>query len=156
MQQQTTVEPIRMARILATALAMGVLGFYLVAWFVTAGGTRPMAPDMLGGNHDLALWIWAAIALGGFAGALMFRGRALAPTERHGALGATQAVTPAGLVQTNLLVAWAMLEGPALFAGVIFLMLGSVRILWLAAIVYFIGFAITFPRAEWFGIDARP
>jgi hypothetical protein len=110
-----------------------VVAFWGVAWFITRGGAGGTAPDALAPATALA--IWAVTALSGFVVALLLRRRAI-ETE--------------GGVHANLVVAWALLEGPALLAGAFLLVLGDTRLLWAAAPVYLVGFVLTFPRAAWF------
>ena len=96
------------------------------------------------------------MALGGFLAALVFRGRAVdAAAGRRPPGGRSDVVGSAAQVQAQLIIAWALLEGPALLAGVLFMLLASQPLLSAAAVVYGIGVAMTFPRAEWFG-DGGP
>ncbi len=141
-----TQASLRTARMIAAALPIGVVLFWIVGWVVTKGGTLGVAPQALAG--DLALWIWSAAALLGFAGALFFRGRAVQVAEA--AAGRPPSPATAGEVQATLIVAWALLEAPALLSGVFFLLFALTPILWAAVPVYLMGVAITFPRAEWF------
>jgi hypothetical protein len=145
---------LKVSRIIAGALAGGVLLFWIFTWVLTGGGQEGFEPGVL--PPRLAFWLWAAVALGSFAAALVFRGRAVqaggpsrAPGEDEGG------PAPAARVQTNLVIAWALLEGPALMAGVFFLLIASLQILSTAILVYGIGMALTFPRAEWFQTRSR-
>src|SRR5688500_3018336 len=99
------------ARMIAIALATGVVMFWLVAWLLTDGGRTPISPDAF--DASLGFWVWAA-ALAGLFGALSFRRKALQSVDA---------------VQPNLIIAWALLEGPALLAGVAFLLSGARTIL---------------------------
>ena len=145
------------SRIVAAALPTGVVLFWVVGWILTRpeGG---LAPEAL--SPDLALILWAAVAMGGFAAALAFRARALEATRalRRSSSGlsgvsgaATVAPAVARGVQTNLVIAWALLEAPALLSGVLLLLTGATQILLLAVPLYLVGVALTFPRREWFG-----
>lgn len=122
------------SRIIASSLPLGVVAFWAIAWFMTEGGSTGWNPDALPGA--LALGVWAAAAVAGFAAALLFLRRA---TEGPG---------PAET--SGLIIGWAALEGPALLAGVFFLLLGDVRLLLAAGAVYLVGVVLTFPRAGWF------
>ena len=147
---------LRIARTVMGALVAGPLGVWAVAWLVTDGGTRPFGVANPGFASGHALLIWAVIAAGGFGVAMIFRGRALSAVEEgRRAGGASGVFARAGEVQSTLIVAMALLEGPALFAGVMFLLFGDSRILMYAAPVFLAGVALTFPRAEWFGVDER-
>lgn len=137
------------ARIIASALAGGVVLFWIVAWVLTGGGQEGLAPD-LALSPQLLFWLWAVVALCGFAGALVFRSRAVRAVESSRSPRGTEGARPgAAQVQTNLIVAWALLEGPALLGGVFFLLIASWQVLSTAALLYGIGLVLTFPRAEW-------
>ncbi len=102
-------------------------------------------------SPQVAFWIWGVSALASLAGALALRARVVRMVE-----GARQRE---GRVPRDLMVqlhptrlgAWALLEAPALMAGVFFLLLAARDILYPAAVLYFLGVALTFPRPEWFG-----
>ncbi len=138
---------LRTARIIAAALPVGVVFFWIVGWVVTKGGSAGVAPGALRG--DVATWIWAVAAGAGFIGALAFRSRALQAGDAPP--GESPAPATLGQTQTNLIIAWALLEAPALLGGVLFLLLAIRSILWAAATVYLVGVMLTFPRADWFG-----
>lgn len=144
----------RVARLIASALPGGVFVMWVVGWVITGGGETGVSPEAF--PADVAFWVWAGLALACLAGALAFRGRALGIAERA-RREADGAYPPEALgeVQTNLVIAWALLEGPAILSGVLFVLLAEPRILWTAVPVYLLGIAATFPRAEWFGEDAR-
>jgi hypothetical protein len=138
------------ARVIALALPLGVLAFWVIAWVMTDGGARGRAQGGL--DPRLAFWAWAALALGGLGAALVLRGRAVAIAEESARAGAAGA--RAGEVQTALVMAWALLETQALLAGVLLLAFGLEQIVVYAGIVYGVGLLLTFPRAEWWGVGA--
>jgi hypothetical protein len=127
--------PLTTARIITASMAMGVIGFWVVGYVVAASREPATAATFSEGS---ALGIWASLAIAGFFGAMFFRRRAIDSGNPP-------------VVQTNLLIAHALLEGPALLSGVLLLLTGSERVLYAAAPVYLIGLALVFPRAEWFG-----
>ena len=92
--------------------------------------------------------------MGGFIGALVFRGRAASVAESAGRSGAALDMEGRSRVTTNVIVAAALLEAPALFAGVMQFVSGHVALIPYAALVYLVGVALTFPRAEWYGVRA--
>ncbi|MEX2528675.1 MAG: hypothetical protein WEA09_13665 [Gemmatimonadota bacterium] len=125
------------ARVLAGALMSSPILLWVAGWVLTEGGTRPMLePGSL--SPSLAFVIWAAVALPAFAAALALRSRAEALAKRP------------GRALTYLLVAWALLEGSALLSGVFFVLLAIPRFIWTGALVFLLGMAFTFPRADWF------
>src|SRR5690606_27397426 len=88
---------LRVARIIAASLPAGVAAFWAVAWVLTNGGAAPYSPEAI--DAALAFRIWAVVALAGFAGALYFRGRALAVVESVGRDDRAALVGHAGAVQ---------------------------------------------------------
>ncbi len=150
MAQQATQVSYRVARVIAAALPMGVLLFWAVSWFLTRGGRTailPTAPFPAG----TAFWIWGATAVAGFAAALFLRGRVMQATEQATRMGGRLTSETIGQNQVQLMIAWALLELPALIAGVFFLLLATRDLLWSAALFYLLGVALTFPRPEWYG-----
>lgn len=134
---------LRTARLVAGALGGGVGTAWLVCGFLVwqrdsgiGGAGAGVVPAELG------FWVWAAAAGAGLVAALAFRGRARR-------LGAVAPSGPSDPVLTSLLIAWALLEGPALLGAVLFLLGGGAQLI-TAVPVYFLGFVATYPRAEWF------
>lgn len=136
------------ARAIAFSLPAGVFAFWAIAWFLTEGGAQGRAEGAL--DPELAFWIWAAVAVGGFGAALFLRARAVAIAEEAARAGAPG--ERAGEVQSRLIIAWALLETQALLAGVLLLALGLEQVVLYAAVLYLVGLAFTFPRAEWWGV----
>lgn len=152
----STIAGYRTAAIIAYAMASGVVLFWGVAWFLVESTGGPGDPGVL--TPELALWIWGGLAVAGFVGALLFarsaRSSADEARRRERGIGSPQASDRgAGKAQSRLIIAWALLEGPALLAGVFFLLNGSRTLLAAAAPVYFTGVALTFPRRSWFQGD---
>lgn len=116
----------QITRLIVVALAGGVFMFWLVAWVMTDGGGTGLQPDVLPGS--LALIVWAVMALPAFGGALFFARRAAAG---------------GGRAQNLVIVAHALLEGPALLGGVFFLLLGTTPVVWVALPVYVLGLWLT-------------
>lgn len=151
MPQPTKPIDYRTSSMIAGALPMGVLLFWVVGWFVTEGGRTGLLPPSSSLSPQLAFWIWGISALVALAGALALRARVVRTVEvarrREGR------VPPDLIMQLHptLMAAWALLEAPALMAGVFFLLLAAREILWPAAVLYLLGVALTFPRPEWFG-----
>lgn len=127
--------PLTTSRIITATMALGVIAFWVVGYVTTRDPTRFVENHFSEGS---ALGIWASVAIAGFFGAMYFRRRAI------------DAGNPP-VVQTNLLIAHAMLDGPALLSGVLLILTRTERVLYAAVPLYFIGLALIFPRAEWFG-----
>ena len=146
-------------RLIAGGLVAGVGVFWAVAWVMTEGGTVGMTPDALPGLTPLL--IWAVVVVPGFGGALHFRNRAAAGAGRHPStpVGGTRRqsapqATPgtAQAAQGNTIVAHAMLEGPALLGGVLFMLSAAAPLTWIVLPVYALGALLAWPRPEWFGV----
>ncbi len=126
--------PFQVTRLITSALAGGVAMLWVAAWVMTKGGASPLAPDGL--EPTLALLVWAALTIPAFGASLYFRNRAAAAPEH---------------AQTATIIAHALLEGPALMGGVLFLLHGIQLLPWLALPVYALGLVLTWPQADWFG-----
>ncbi len=152
MPQPTRPIDYRTSSLIAGALPAGVLLFWLIGWFVTQGGRVGLA-SVEGMAPRLAFWIWGISALGALAAALALRARVVRAVDD--ARGREGRVPPGLMAQLHptLMIAWALLEAPALMAGVFFLLLAAREILWPAAVLYLLGVALTFPRPEWFGTE---
>jgi hypothetical protein len=137
------------ARVMALAMAMGAVLLWGVAWFLVGRGGGGMARTAFLGPK-VALEVWGVAAAGGLIGALALRGRAVRAGREARRAGAEDAWSVAAKVQGSLLVAWALLEGPGVLAGVFYLLFGYGEIVVLAAPVLAVGVALTFPRREWF------
>ena len=124
--------------IIVTSMIMGQLIFAAVAWFLYSSGART------GEEPIRALLIaWLALAIGGIGAALFLRGR-LANVDPHAQVNPPQ-------VQTQIIIMWALLEGPGLLGIVIYFLEGNSNMLY-AALGFVIASAIFFfPRREWFG-----
>lgn len=138
------------ARLIALSMTLGVIFLWVVGWVVTGGGTEGLAS---GGelSPGLLFLIWAALAVPGFGAALVFRGRAMAALSGEAGGGGTGASgDPTSVAQTHLIIAWALLEGPALFSGVFYLLTAEGQFVLAGALVFLVGMAISFPRREWY------
>jgi hypothetical protein len=145
----TTRPSLLTARIIAGSFVLGVVLFWVVVWVVRSAGGR--SGEDVSPAAELQVWIWAAVALTNLTGALFFRGRALQVVEGRRTGSRPPGVEILTRVQANLIIAWALVEAPAILAGVFFFLSGAVQILFAAAPVFAVGMALTFPRAEWFG-----
>lgn len=127
---------------------LGVVALWAVAFVVTdgMGGLDPgPIPD-----PTALLAVVIAVALSAFAAALFFRSRALRTVPNTSRRDSATTRGDTSNVQTNLLIAWALLEGQALLAGVFFMLTEAESLLIVSVLVFAIGFALTFPRADWF------
>jgi hypothetical protein len=148
----TPQPPQRMSLLIWASLLSGVLFFVAFAWFVTDGGASA-EPESLLGSVQLDLAVWGMLAVGGFFGSLHFRRQGVEAVEAARREGATYDDLPLGTLQTQLIVAWALLEGPALFGGVIFMVTGNTTLLAAALGVFLAGMIAAAPRRDWFLAD---
>lgn len=133
------------ARAIFTGLALGPLLFAGGAWYATAGGEAPLAPQELLG------WIaWGTVSLGGLVTWLLFRRKAVAPMTRWSRHERAARGFTAARLQTYLVVAWAGAESVGLAGGIGFLFTGSVAMLAVALAAAVLCFGLTSPREAWF------
>ena len=126
----------------------GVVLFWGVAFAFTAGqgalgAELPLDPTML-------LAIVIVLALGAFGAALAFRSKAVAEVYEPSVRDSSTPDTDTSKVLSRLVTAWALLEGQAFVAGVLYMFTGAANLLIISGLVFIIGFAMTFPRSEWF------
>jgi len=138
------------------SLLLGVLVFAGVVYALTGSGS---AID--GGEGDwrflVQIWYGAAAVLVA-AWYLLWR-----KARRHTESPASRRVTggPERVIRL-LIIAWAMLEGAALFGVTVALLTGQRSALVAAVVLMLAGMTVSFPRAEWFasfrgnGFDANP
>ena len=141
---------LKTARVLAAAMTFGVVALWVAAWLVSKGGRTPIVPEQ-SLSELTALILWGALAAAGFAGALVMLRGAAALAESERASGQSVAAATSATIQTRLIIAWALLEGPGLLGGIALLCFGMRAVLFTAIVVFLLGMALTAPRAEWFG-----
>lgn len=139
---------VRTARLICGALMFGVVTFWVIVVVLNAGQGRFGSGLTIDPRVLLAIVI--AVALSSFAAALVFRSRALSARPGASSSESAASLSDVSRLQTNLIIAWALLEGQAFIAGVFFLLTQSANFLIISALVFVIGFGLTFPRAEWF------
>lgn len=149
--EDSNVPDLRTARVICGALIASVLLFWLIALVISGAGQNPVVPAFpLDALTLTAAALVAAVAV--LAGVLFFRTRAVGAVS---SLPRRDAGPPSreslSSVQTNLIIAWTLLEGMALTTGMFFMITGVANLLIITTVVLIIGFAITFPRAEWYG-----
>ena len=135
----------RVTRLIATSLVMGVTLFWIVAWVLTDGGSQRLSEA--GPSANLLLLVWGTVAVPAFGMALHFR--AAGASARRPGLDEDDTGSSAR-AQVATIVAHALLEGPALLGGVLFLLYGDRVLGWCALPVYGLGVQLTWPQREWF------
>jgi hypothetical protein len=136
------------ARVICGALIFSAVMIWLMALALTGGGRDPMSTGFPVGSVGTTL-IGLAVGLGGVAAARYFHSRSGA-TSPASAGRESRSLECLSRLQTNLLVAWAILEGTALLLAVLFLLTGTFALPVIALGVLLHGFASTFPRAAWY------
>ncbi len=133
-------------RIIGASMGLGVTLFAFVSWFLHLQ-SPPTPPDI---DPGLAFNVWLAVALTAIVAAILFWRARVAPLIEGQATPAER-TTRAGEVQTNVIITWALLEGPALMAIVIYFLYDHVMAGLLGVILIWVGLALTWPQREWFG-----
>lgn len=144
----STPDHFRITRVICTALASGVALFWVASWTVTGGGSQPLSGG--GPPLNVLLLVWGAVAIPAFGAALHFRNRAATPASTRRALTEENDSGSGVAAQVATIIAHALLEGPALMAGVVFLLFGTGLMAWVSLPVYALGVLLTWPQREWF------
>lgn len=143
-----TPATVRVSRIIAASLIGGVTFFAIIAWLVVQE-SGPQASDPAAG--PVMLYAWAGVAFASLSAAAVLWRLKVSPLiedPRRGAPGAAAAHNEA--LQTALIITWALLEGPALFGVVVYLLFGSDTAFGAGLLLVWLGIGLTFPRAGWF------
>ena len=145
---------LRQARMVSTALILGPLLFYGTVYLLDSG-LGGASPDVGGLTPRLAFMLWAVLALGLFPVALFFRNRAAGKADAARRTSTPLTPRELGEVTVNSTIASALMESPALLAGVLSFLLSDTQLIPWAAFVFLVGMGIVFPRADWYGVDVR-
>jgi hypothetical protein len=132
-------------RIIGLSLGLGVTLFAAVSWYLNQGRTPTDAAGaglML--NAMLAVAVGAAVA-----GVLFWRARVAPLIERPHPRN--DWLAHAAEVQTNVIIVWALMEGAALFAEVVYFLYGSAFAGVLGVAAIWITLGLTWPKREWLG-----
>ncbi len=137
-------QALRVSRILAISLLLGVLLFAGVVYVVTGSGS-PI--DGSEGDWQFLVKPWYGVAAILVAGWYVVWRKATCHTDSP----ASRPVTggPERVIRL-LIVAWAMLEGAALLGVTVALLTGQRSMLVAAVVLMLAGMVFSFPRAEWF------
>ena len=132
MTQPQPPNPLLNARIVAAGMMTGVVVLWLSVGFVLKRPTTALPV-----SETVAAVGYAVIALAAMTAAFVIQRNAVDQTSQ-------------AAVYQRLVIAWTLLEVPAIFAGVCSLVFGARTLLAGAALIYFAGMFKTFPRADWF------
>lgn len=141
-------------RIIGGSMGMGVTLFALVSWF-THQEASPVNPA---GDTALMFNIMVALAAAAAVAALVFWRARVSPLVDRRA-GAAEEETGDwldrfALLQTNLIILWALLEGASLFTVVVYFLYGITTAGVLGMVLIWTGLALTWPRREWIGAES--
>ena len=146
-----TPASLAVSRMIAASLIAGVTVFALVAWFMV----RQDGPRGNEAQASLMLYLWAALAFGAIMAAIVLWRVRIAPILESPASPAEDPVARSESLQSGLIIVWALLEGPALFGVVLYLLFGS-TIPWGAGLLLvWLGIGLTFPRPGWYPSPSR-
>lgn len=148
MTQSNQQASVTVARLIAFSILASTLVFWAIVWFISEGGAKTGTTATV--SQNAVLGIWGVLALAGFAGALFMQRQAVSIGDEARSRGETPA-SKAGIIQARLIVAWALLEGVAVLAGIALWLWGYRMPILVCIPVLFIGMALSFPRPEWFG-----
>lgn len=136
----------RADRTIALSLPFGVALFWGLSLALNSAREES---SIMGLDVGVATIVVAALALAALIAAFMLRLGAVAAMERRS--GGMSEAADFGAFRTRLVLSWALLEAPALLAGVVHFMWGAERVLLYVGPLYLLGVALTFPRADWYG-----
>ena len=134
-------------RIIGASLGAGVTLFAGVSWFVQQEG----GPFATAGDPVLITNLFIGLALIAAAAALgVWRSRVV-PRVRQQAEDWAERAT---LIQTPVIITWAILEAAAMAGVAVYFLYGTGIAAIIGVALMWLGLAATWPRAEWF--EARP
>lgn len=142
-------QPHIVLRLIGASLGMGVTAFALVAWYVWRQGPAVHAtPD-----PSLMFTVMWVLALAGIATATaLWRSRVTPLLEAAG----TDRVARAEALRTTVIMVWAVIEAPALFAVVVYYLYDIPLAGVLGVVLIWGALALTWPRRDWFDAGDRP
>ena len=143
-----TPATVRVSRIIAASLIGGVTLFAIIAWLVVQE-SGPQASDPAAG--PVMLYAWAGVAFASVSAAAVLWRLKVSPLieePRRGGPGASAAHDEA--LQTALIITWALLEGPALFGLVVYLLTAWIPAYAGGLLLGWLGIGLTFPRTAWY------
>lgn len=139
------------ARIIAGAITAGPVMLWIVAWVLVRQGSGGGFLDEVPWEPQTVTYGWWGITLPLFLLGLYFRRRAVAvATGTRVGDDADAAAHALNAIFSQLVVAWALFEGPALLSGVVYLLLADADVMAAGAVVLGVGMYMSFPREAWF------
>lgn len=133
-------------RTIGASLGVGVTLFALVSAFTHQQG------DVYQADVDATLMfnLMLALALGGILAAIVFWRARVAPLierptpEHRREAGASE-------LQTNVIIVWALVEAPSIFAVLVYFLYENLLAGILGVVMIWTALALTWPRRDWFG-----
>lgn len=137
-------QAILMLRIIGLSLGTGVTLFAFVSWFLHQQ-QEPMGELAYGSlTYTGAIAMVLLAAIGAF---FVWRWRVAPILERPAR--ETEWQHRASALQTGVIVTWALLEGGALVAEVVYFLTGNGTAGLLGAVLIWLGIGLTWPKREW-------
>ncbi len=137
-------QAILMLRIIGLSLGTGVTLFAFVSWFLHQQ-QGPIGEPVYGSltfNGALAMAVLAAIGA-----SFVWRSRVVPVLERPAQ--ETEWQSRAAAIQTGALITWALLEGGALVAEVVYFLTANGMAGVLGVVLIWAGIGLTWPKREW-------
>lgn len=133
-------------RIIGASLGIGVTLFALVSAFTHQQGDVYQAD----GDATLMFNLMLALALGGTLAAIVFWRARVAPLiERPTSEQRPDAA--ANELQTNVIIVWALVEAPSIFAVLVYFLYENLLAGILGVAMIWTALALTWPSRDWFG-----
>lgn len=133
-------------RIIGASLGIGVTLFAFVSWF----RHQQQGPGDAAGDPALMFNLMLAVAVASVVAAILFWRARVSPLIDRPSPDRERAA--AGEIQTNVVIVWALIEGAALFAVVVYFLYGTTLAGALGVALIWASLAATWPRREWLAV----
>ena len=134
-------------RLIAGFMIGGITVFAIVAW-VLVQRSGPMGDPA---TADVLRMAWPPVALAAVAAAIvLWRARVTPLLARTPAPGQPDPDGHDSALQTALIIHWALMEGPALFGLVVYLLTAWIPAYAGGLLLGWLGIGLTFPRTGWY------
>lgn len=132
-------------RMIGASLGIGVTLFAFVSWF----RHQQQGPGDVAGDPALMFNLMLGVAVASVVAAIVLWRARVSPLIERPSPDRERRAAP-GEIQTNVVMVWALIEGAALFAVVVYFLYGSALAGLLGVALIWAALAATWPRREWF------
>lgn len=137
----------RTTLLILVSLPLGVTTLVIVGLVLGAGSSAAEA------EADALVWVWAFLTVGTTAAAVAMWRRTVQPhLPASGVRAEPVGADVAGRLQTGLITCLALVEGAALFGGVLLILGAGPLPALLGVILIWTAFFLLRPRREWYGL----